>query len=296
MSKSIKQLRNDLTILNEKIKDLATNLQDLYYHYFEHLSSVVKRQLTVATYQICTQKYPTAFLDLSYQKRYDLQQKIKGLETVFKEDLLKAFSSIALRHSVIELNNNQVIQEFYAKIIKAISEEEISPQENLSDVEITENSETDLTQEEELDSQDLIKLQLDIEDCLEESLTNISHRTNKYLQEAHILPDKIPSKIIEMALQAEENTSLVSGAPNLLSLLIEREDKSDHNIDITPIVAVCLRLTEIEFNDPSLNLIRQKINTFLKQLDELDNEYQRKRQKYSIALAESAWRSSWHEE
>lgn len=289
MSKSIKQLRNDLTILNEKIKDLATNLQDLYYHYFEHLSSVVKRQLTVATYQICTQKYPTAFLDLSYQKRYDLQKKIKGLEAVFKENLFKALSSI-------KFINNQVIQEFYTKIIKAISEEEISPQENLSDVEITENSKTDLTQEEELDSQDLIKLQLDIEDCLEESLTNISHRTNKYLQEAHILPNKIPSKIIEMALQAEENTSLVSGAPNLLSLLVEREDKSDHNIDVTPIVAVCLRLTEIEFNDPSLNLIRQKINTFLKQLDELDNEYQRKRQKYSIALAESAWRSSWHEE
>ncbi|WP_017292858.1 hypothetical protein [Geminocystis herdmanii] len=289
MSKSIKQLRNDLTILNEKIKDLATNLQDLYCHYFENLSAVIKRQLTVATYQICTQKYPTAFLDLSYQKRYDLQQKIKGLETVFKEDLFKALS-------LIDLSNNQVIQEFYSKIIKAISEEEISSQKNLSDVEITENNQTDLTKEEELDSQDLIKLQLDIEDCLEECLTNISHRANKYLQEAHILPDKIPSKIIEMALQAEENTSLVSGAPNLLSLLIEREDKSDHNIDITPIVAVCLRLTEIEFNDPSLNVIRQKINTFLKQLDELDNEYQRKRQKYSIALAESAWRSSWNEE
>jgi hypothetical protein len=289
MSKSIKQLRNDLTILNEKIKDLATNLQDLYYHYFENLSSVVKRQLTVATYQICTQKYPTAFLDLSYQKRYDLQKKIKGLETVFKEDLFKAFSSI-------KLINNQVIQDFYSKIIKAISEEETSPQENLSDVEITENNQRDLTKEKELDSQDLIKLQLDIEDCLEECLTNISNHANKCLQEAHILPDKIPSKIIEMALQAEENTSLVSGAPNLLSLLIEREDKSDHNIDITPIVAVCLRLTEIEFNDPSLNVIRQKINTFLKQLDEVDNEYQKKRQQYSIALAESAWRSSWNEE
>jgi hypothetical protein len=289
MSKSIKQLSNDLTILNEKIKDLATNLQDLYYHYFENLSSVVKRQLTVATYQICTQKYPTAFLDLSYQKRYDLQQKIKGLKTVFQEDLFKALSSITL-------NNNQVIQEFYSKIIKAITEEGISPQENLSDGEITEDSETNSVKEEELDSQDLIKLQLDIEDCLEECLTNISHRANKCLQEAHILPDKIPSKIIEMALQAEENTSLVSGAPNLLSLLIEREDKSDNNIDITPIVAVCLRLTEIEFNDPSLNVIRQKINTFLKQLDEVDNEYQKKRQKYSIALAESAWRSSWNEE
>lgn len=289
MSKSIKQLSNDLTILNEKIKDLATNLQDLYCHYFRNLSAVIKRQLTVATYQVCTQKYPEAFLDLSYKKRYDLQQKIKGLTTVFTQDLLKALNSI-------EINNNQVIQEFYSKIIKEISDEEVTLKQNLSDAQISKNSESDLTPSTELYSQDLIKFQLDIEDCLEECLTNISHHANKYLQEAHILPDKIPSKILEMALQAQENTSLVSGAPNLLSLLVEREDKSDHNVDITPIIAVCLRLTDIEFNDPSLNLIRQKINSLLKQLNELNDEYQKKRQQYLIALAESAWRSTWNQE
>lgn len=288
MSKSIKQLRSDLTILNEKIKDLAVNLQGLYCHYFENLSNVVKRQLTFATYQICTQKYPTAFLDLTYQQRYDLQQKIKGLETVFQDDLLKAFSSI-------ELSNNQIIRDFYNAIIQVFSQEEISNNDDLLESEIGENQENNEKKDSELDSQDLIKLQLDIEDCLEECLTNISHRANKYLQQAHILPDKIPSKILEMALQAEENTSLVSGAPNLLSLLIEREDKSDHNIDITPIVAVCLRLTEIEFNDPSLNLIRQKINNLLQQLNELDTQYQKIHKKYSIALAESAWRSSWND-
>ncbi|MGI0483204.1 hypothetical protein ACN4EE_20790 [Geminocystis sp. CENA526] len=288
MSKSIKQLRSDLTILNEKIKNLAVNLQGLYCHYFESLSAVVKRQLTVATYQICTQKYPTAFLDLTYQQRYDLQQKIKGLETVFQDDLLKAFSSI-------ELSDNQIIRDFYNQIIQVFSKEEIYNNDDVSESEINENQQSNEIEDNELDSQDLIKLQLDIEDCLEECLTNISHRANKYLQQAHILPDKIPSKILEMALQAEENTSLVSGAPNLLSLLIEREDKSDHNIDITPIVAVCLRLTEIEFNDPSLNLIRQKINNLLQQLNELDTQYQKIHKKYSIALAESAWRSSWND-
>ncbi|BAQ64722.1 hypothetical protein [Geminocystis sp. NIES-3709] len=288
MSKSIKQLRNDLTILSEKIKDLAINLQGLYRDYLESLSVVVKRQLTLATYQICTQKYPDAFLNLSYQKRYDLQGRIKGLENTFKDNLFNAFQSI-------EVGNNQVIQDFYNHIISIFSVEQISKDNNLVDLEIAQNSENNLAKEEELNPHDLIKFQLDIEDCLEECLTNISHQTNKYLQDAHILPNKIPSKILEMALQAEENTSIVSGAPNLLSLLIEREDKSDNNVDITPIVAICLRLTEIEFNDPSLNLIRQKINNILRKLDDLDNEYQQKKQKYSIAQAESAWRSSWNE-
>ena len=95
-----------------------------------------------------------------------------------------------------------------------------------------------------------------------------------------------------MALQGEENTSLVSGSPNLLSLLIEKEDKSEM-FNITPIIAVCLRLTEIEFNDSGLNLIRQKITNLLQKLDSLDDEYQKITRQYAIAQAESAWRSSW---
>lgn len=61
MTRSIKQLRNDLGILNVKIKDLATELQSLYQDYFPQLIAVVKRQLILATYQVCTQKYPSAF-------------------------------------------------------------------------------------------------------------------------------------------------------------------------------------------------------------------------------------------
>ncbi|MBL1208658.1 hypothetical protein [Geminocystis sp. GBBB08] len=291
MSKSIKKLRDDLIVLNTKIQNLATNLLSLYQDYFQNFSEIVNRQLILAVYQICTQKYPDSFLRLSYQQRINLQKQIKALDTIFIENLLDSFKSI-------ELPNNKFIQDFYNQIITLFSSlliTENSPQETLLDSKNTQtNNSENLSTSQEINPEELIKFQLDIEDCIEECLMNISHRTNKYLQNANILPNKIPSKILEMALQAEENTSLVSGSPNLLSLVIEKEDTSD-NLNISPIIALCLRLTEIEFNHTQLNLIRQKITILLQELDALENEYTKINQQYAIAQAESAWRSSWNE-
>lgn len=291
MSKSIQKLRDDLTVLNTKIQDLATNLQHLYKDYFQNLSSIVNRQLVLATYQICTQKYPDSFLRLSYQERVKLQESIKALDTIFIQDFVDSLKSI-------EIPNNQFIQNFYTEIIQFFSSviitENNHKETSINESEIQAKESKNLTISADLNPDDLIKFQIDIEDCLEECLTNLSHHTNKYLQNSGILPDKIPSKILEMALQGEENTSVVSGSPNLLSLLIEKEDKSE-NFNITPIIAVCLRLTEIEFNHSGLNLIRQKISNLLQKLDTLDEEYQKITRQYAIAQAESAWRSSWSE-
>jgi hypothetical protein len=291
MSKSIQKLRDDLTVLNTKIQDLATNLQHLYKDYFQNLSSIVHRQLVLATYQICTQKYPDSFLRLSYQERVKLQEKIQALDGIFIQDFVDSLKSI-------EFPNNQFIQNFYASILELFSSSIITEnneeETSINKSEIQAKESENLTISADLNPDDLIKFQIDIEDCLEECLTNLSHRTNKYLQNAGILPDTIPSKILEMALQGEENTSVVSGSPNLLSLLIEKEDKSE-SFNITPIIAICLRLTEIEFNHSGLNLIRQKISNLLQKLDTLDEEYQKITRQYAIAQAESAWRSSWSE-
>ncbi|BAQ60079.1 hypothetical protein GM3708_485 [Geminocystis sp. NIES-3708] len=292
MSKSIKKLSDDLTILNTKIQDLADNLQSLYKDYFQNFSTIVNRQLVLATYQVCTQKYPDSFLRLSYQERMKLQEKIRTFNHIFIQDFIDNLKSI-------ECSNNQFIQSFYRDIFDFFSslivmenddETSLNQENNQKKYSNNEDISTDI----DINPQDLIKFQINLEDCIEECLMNLSHHTNKYLQNAGILPNKIPSKILEMALQGEENTSIVSGSPNLLSLLIEKEDKSE-NIDITPITAICLRLTEIEFNNSALNLTRQKITNLLQKLDTLDEEYQKITRQYAIAQAESAWRSSWVE-
>lgn len=287
MSKSIKKLSDDLKVLNTKIEDLATHLRSLYKDYFQKFSVVVNRQLVLATYQVCTQKYPDSFLSLSYQERINLQEKIKSFNDILVQDFVEKLK-------LIQFPNNQFIQDFYDEIFNLFSSFLVTEnnQEETS-FNAGNNQENEIVFI-ELNPNDLIKFHIDIEDCIEESLMNISHQANKYLQKIGILPNKIPSKILEMALQGEDNTSLISGSSNLLSLLIEKNDQSE-NIDITPITAICLRLTEVEFNDSDLNLIRQKITNLLQKLDTLHEEYQKVTRQYAIAQAESAWRSSWVE-
>lgn len=300
MARSIKQLRSDFGIINLKIKDLATELQSLYQDYFPQLVTVVKRQLILATYHICTQKYPSAFLSLNYQQKVNLQKKIKGLDSVFVQDLSTNISDV-------EIEDGYLLSQFKINILgflPKINSDNSGKNDTFKEVEKNDNTDN-LSIENEEDNgfsdddsflaiypEDLIQLQVGIDDAIEDSLVSLSHSGNKYLQEMGILPKHIPSKILEMALQAEENTSLISGAPNLLSLLIEKDDKSEE-MNITPVVALCLRINEIEFNDPLLNQIRQKISKIFQSLNILEDEYQNKRQQYQIALAESAWRSSW---
>lgn len=301
MVRSIKQLRADFGILNLKIKDLATELQSLYKDYFPQLVAVVKRQLILATYHLCTQKYPSAFLDLTYQQKVNLQKSIKGLDSLFVQNLSESISNLEINNSdflehlklnilsFLPINNND--NKSKNNDIKKLEKEENNGNQSVENNEKNGNfSDDDSCLE--IYPEDLIKLQVGIDDAIEDSLVNLSKLGNKYLQEVGVLPKQIPSKILEMALQAEENTSLISGAPNLLSLLIEKDDKSDE-MNITPVVALCLRINEIEFHDPLLNQIRQKISKIFQSLNLLDDEYQNKRQQYQIALAESVWRSSW---
>ncbi len=300
MARSIKQLRTDFGILNLKIKDLATELQSLYKDYFPQLVTVVKRQLILATYHICTQKYPSAFLSLTYQQRVNLQKNIKALDSLFVQDLSTSISGLEIDDSYFlsQLKSNTLgfLPPINNNIVKNDDIKEAEIKENSDSLSIKNQDEDSSFSDDdsylEIYPEDLIQLQVGIDDAIEDSLVNLSQRANKYLQEMGILPKHIPSKILDMALQAEENTSLVSGAPNLLSLLIEKDDKS-HEMNITPLVALCLRINEIEFHDPLLNQIRQKISKIFQSLNSLDDEYQNKRQQYEIALAESAWRSSW---
>ena len=144
--------------------------------------------------------------------------------------------------------------------------------------------------------EELVKLQIELEKALEHCLINLSHSANKCLQEVNVLSDKIPNQILAIALKAEENTSIVSGAPNLLSILIEKEPKSDEDLEINPVIAICLRINDLEFHDSHLNFIKQKIVKNLSKLNNLADQYQELQQEYLVAQAESAWRASWNED
>ncbi len=86
------------------------------------------------------------------------------------------------------------------------------------------------------------------------------------------------------------------GPPNLLNLVIEIEnEQQSEDSGLTQIMAINLRLGEIEFADVTLSSERRQIRSILVQLNKLGREYQKKHRERAIAEAEAAWRASWFE-
>ena len=124
-------------------------------------------------------------------------------------------------------------------------------------------------------------------------LEEISKMGNSCLQKAGVLPEKIPNKVLEMAIEAEENIPTMSSSANLLNLLIETGEIEKED-NISQITVLRLRLSDIEFSDSSLINQRNKIREIKEQINQLEQKYQRQIKELAIAEAEAAWRSSWH--
>jgi hypothetical protein len=294
MSKSIKTLRDDLSNLSDEVQVLATKLNDSYKQYLTVFIDAVSRQLIVVGYQICTQKYPESFLDLTYNERVKLQQNLKSLNKLFKEELSKYLSEIKIDNQKLSNDFQLTFSELNLSEPKTenleIEEEEQS--ENQESLTVKNNEELDL-----LAPEILLKLVLDIDLSLSNSLSDLSRLANNYLQDSGILPSHIPAKILEMALQSEESSIITNTSPNLLTLLVEEENRrSKESKNITPITAICLRISEIEFAESTLNNARNKIRNIMSKIEKISDLFSRKKQEYTIACAESAWRSSWYEE
>lgn len=160
----------------------------------------------------------------------------------------------------------------------------------------------------------LMNLLEKLEYFIAEILQGVSQAANRLLQKADILPQQLPEPVFAAAAKAGEAAEgPSSGPPNLLRLLVEVSESASSNGDdsddeddeeeedkvrlpITPLVAIHLRLSEIEFTTPTLSVWRTKLRSSVKQIEGLTRKYKRKQQQLAIAEAESAWRSSWFED
>jgi hypothetical protein len=136
--------------------------------------------------------------------------------------------------------------------------------------------------------------QSQLEDEIVEVLQNISHATNQVLQQTGILPNRLPEPILEVAAKADLSSETTASPPNLLNLLVEA-DAEDEKSALTQVIAVRLRLAEIEFGDAATAAQRSRLRHLTAQLVKLGREYQRKQKERAVAQAEAAWRSSWQE-
>jgi hypothetical protein len=143
---------------------------------------------------------------------------------------------------------------------------------------------------------DLLQWQEQLEAGIIETLQTLSHRANRLLQQSEVLSGHLPEPVLEVASKADIATEATVSPPNLLHLLIETDSEEEKEPTMTQLMAIRLRLSEIEFSDSPTTVWRSKIRDLSSQLNKLGRDYQKKQKERSIAEAEAAWRSSWFED
>jgi len=313
MARSTQHIERDLAALEEKVTALSEELQSLYAEYLELLSQSVQKQLILASYQICTQTYPQAFLKLSLTQRQALQQNLrqtarracenlagvlarfeqledseaasqKSLEVKILQELLAAEERAEIGEDGVEAGS--VSMELTAE------EESGDPREVLMELEEGEQPTEQLSSIEHL-----LRSAKQFEKTIHQTLQEISTEANRLLREAAILPKKLPAKLLEIAVQAEESNAATGSAPNLLNLLVEAGKKDAEKMPAAlRIMAVRLRLAEIEFGNSPLTLKREKLRQLWGRGSQLRGQYEKRQQELAIARAELAWNASWFED
>lgn len=343
MTKSIQQVKQNLENLKSQIATTGIELEELHGNYLELLSHSLKQQLILACYQICTQLYPQSFISLSLSEKQDLQQKIRNISLALKSQLTQIVSQKELESQPLEINlmeeliqklpksqrknedaaNEPTEQDLELIKAKIASLENI---ENLEDIELIainsssfnsnsneeeENEPEELPEEEEREQVDfenpghLILWHQQIEREIKRTLDQTSKQVNQLLQQSKIIPNRLPNKVIEVAMQAD--TTAAKGMRNHakplqvnhvmnLSIETDKNKTSKSKAKSVQISLLRLRLAELEFSDHLLNAKRGQIRNLINQINKLGNQYQVIQQELAVIEAQAAWRSSWYEE
>lgn len=256
----IEQINRDIAALEATVRAIATELENAYISYLTSLGQAVAKQLMLATYHLCTQGYPKQFVSLTFNQRQQLQQDVRKLTQTAAEQLLK--------HTQVE----------YPLEFSFLAEEAATISFS--------------------DPVELMKWQFQVENAIAHTLKTLSSRTNSVLQQAEILPNNLPlAPLLEAATSAADGApEVMNSSPNLLNLLIETDsDSESQESNVTQIIAIHLRLIEIEFADATVRAKRNQIRNLLGKVGKLEREYQKKQRERDVAEAEAAWRASWFE-
>ncbi|MEH1854560.1 MAG: hypothetical protein V7L11_23480 [Nostoc sp.] len=277
MARAIERIEQDIAALKEAIRAIAVELKTAYASYLATLGLAVRKQLILASYHLCTQGYPENFLHLSLNQRQQLQQAIRKLGQLAAEQLLIYIKSEETGGDEGDEGEEENVTSSSSVTLDKSIPEPLTPDTS--------------------NPIELAKWQQKLEEVTQEILKKLSHDANLLLQKAGILPKKLPEPILAAAAAASEASSeVMPGPPNLLNLVIEIENEQQlEDSGLTQVMAINLRLGEIEFADVTLSSERRQIRNILVQLNKLGREYQKKHRERAIAEAEAAWRSSWFE-
>ncbi|MBE9177103.1 hypothetical protein IQ268_00750 [Oculatella sp. LEGE 06141] len=298
MAKGVEQIEQDIAVLEQAVVAIAQEFYDTYHQYLSELGQAVRQQLIQAGYHLCTRGCPERFLQLSLNQRQQLQQSLQQLAKQAKPQLL---GSLQFPSAVVdEPDSPEVLiasdsTDALAAFNLLLDDREEQPVEPEPEPEPEPEKSTEESPDRPMNPVDLAKWQDRLEKLVGEELQTISHAANCLLQQSNILPRQLPEPVLEVAAKSDL-AGEAAGPPNLLNLLIEAEGGHQQESSVTHIVAIRLRLSEIEFANPTLSSWRSNIRSLSNRLGQLGQEYQKKQREKAIAEAEAAWRSSWYED
>ncbi|MGB3495388.1 MAG: hypothetical protein WBA57_21850 [Elainellaceae cyanobacterium] len=125
-------------------------------------------------------------------------------------------------------------------------------------------------------------------------LKQASGKVNMLLKKSGVLPKSLPSSVLQAAMKADLSSDMQDSPSNILNLLVETGSKQKQP-KLMRVMAIRLRLAELEFNSPTLMAWRSRIRELAAQLHKLARNYKTLQQELAIAQAEAAWRSTWYE-
>ncbi|HEY9653766.1 MAG TPA: hypothetical protein V6C95_24095 [Coleofasciculaceae cyanobacterium] len=307
MARAIERIEQDIAAMEEAITLLQGELDSAYSKYLTLLGQAVQQQLVLASYQICTHGYPQSFLNLSFSQRQQLQQELRKLGKQAREQLV---------------NQLEMLKQLAEAELEESKSIEPTPEPSSTHQECSEETQSELLPE-SIDSEDetptppnppkpkpakqpkipptkleqLMYWLEELEDAIAQTLQTTSLNTNHLLQKSGIIPEKLPAALLEAAAKAEASSDSPAGSPNLLNLLMEtpNEDEEEDST-LLRVVAINLRLSEIEFADPSLMASRNQIRSLVGRVSKFKQEYHKIQRERAVAQAEAAWRLSWYED
>ncbi|MDP8965814.1 MAG: hypothetical protein M3O33_17885 [Cyanobacteriota bacterium] len=300
MARAVERIEQDLEALEEAIALLWAEFHSTYSQYLKLLGQGVRQQLILASYQVCTHGYPESFLALSFNQRQKLQEAVRRLGGQAQEEFL---SHLEPSKRLPQTDATDIVEE---AVNDAPVFDDEQPQAGNQE-QLPEPFEMAISLDDALDAaepgaianntptkpEQLREWQEQLEQAIAQTLQTLSLDTNRILQKNGIIPDKLPPAVLEAAVQVEASEA-GAGSPNLLNLLMEAESEGEkEDSTLTRIIAINLRLSEIEFADPTLSAGRNQIRKLSARVSSLQREYYKKQRERAVAQAEAAWRSSW---
>ena len=85
---AVERIAQEIAALDERTGAIADEFYSAYATYLTVLGQAVRQQLILASYHVCTQGYPEAFLQLTYSQRQQLQQRLRTLAQHVQEEIV----------------------------------------------------------------------------------------------------------------------------------------------------------------------------------------------------------------